>query len=306
MSIARARVPVARSSSVRVASSIFAVALVAFALEVVYARQAGADEAAPTTADTSEVGVTEHLGDPLPLDVPFVDHTGRSIKLRDVFDDNRPAVVVFGYHTCPMLCSLVQNATADALRGIGWVVGRDFNVIVISIDPSDTPSVAARKRQQIIARYRAGRALPTVDARDGGWHYLTGDAASIRAAADAAGFHFRYDPKLKQFSHPAVVMLATPRGHLARYLYGLEFRPKDVEYGLLEAAANRSVTTLDRVLLYCMQFDSARGRYRLVIAHVMQIGGAATATALAAMLGVLWVADRRRQRRTSLKEGAES
>jgi protein SCO1/2 len=254
---------------------------------------ANADET--RAPERSDIGITEHLGATLPLDVPFVDHHGHAVALGDFFQGRRPVLLIFGYHTCPMLCSLVQNATAQALRGVGWQVGREFEVVVISIDPEDTIHESAKRRDNVVATYNAGRPAYEVKpgVTDGGWHYLVGKPDDIRKVADAAGFHYTYDATFKQYAHPAVIQLVTPQGALARYLYGIEFDAKDIRYGLLEAAAGRSVSTIDRVLLYCVHYDPGSGKYVMVAARVMQVGGAVIVLALGILLGVLWTRERR-------------
>ncbi len=265
-------------------------------LALLAAIPARADET--RAPERSDIGVTEHLGAALPLDVPFVDHHGHAVSLADYFRGRRPVVLIFGYHTCPMLCSLVQSATAQALRGVGWRVGREFEVVVISIDPEDTVDESAKHRDNVVAAYDAGRPPYEVgaDVTDRGWHYLVGKPDAIRRVADAAGFHYTYDAAFKQYAHPAVIQLVTPQGTLARYLYGIEFDPKDLRYGLLEAAAGRSVSTIERVLLYCVHYDPGSGKYVMVAARVMQVGGAAIVLALASLLGVLWTRERRKSR----------
>jgi protein SCO1 len=242
------------------------------------------------------VGVTERLGDTLPLDAPFIDQHGRSVHLGDYFSGQRPVLLIFGYHTCPMLCSLVQNATAQALRGVSWEVGQQFEVVVISIDPSDTPQESTKHRDIVVGTYNAGRPAPAPAAgvQDEGWHYLVGTEGAIRSVTGAAGFRYTYDAAWKQFAHPAVIQLVTPQGKLARYLYGMEFDPKDIRYGLLEAAAGRSVSTIDRVLLFCMHYDPGSGKYVMVAARVMQLGGGLCALLVGALLGTLWTRERRK------------
>jgi protein SCO1 len=241
--------------------------------------------------ERADVGVTEHLGDGLPLDAAFVDHNGLDVELGDYFTGDRPVVLIFGYHTCPMLCSLVQNATAQALRAMSLVVGRDYDVVVISIDPEDTRHTATKRRDIVVATYSKGRAPSELatGTRDDGFHYLTGTEDAIRRTADAAGFHYTYDAAWKQDAHAAVIMLVSPQGKLARYLYGMEFDAKDIRYGLLEAKAGRNVSTLDRVLLYCMHYDPGAGKYVLVAARVMQVGGALSLLFLSGLLAWLWL-----------------
>jgi protein SCO1/2 len=252
-------------------------------------------EGAVAAGGRGDIGVTEHLGESLPLDAPLVDQHGQSVRLGDYFTGQRPVLLIFGYHTCPMLCSLVQNATAQALRGVGWRVGREFEVVVVSIDPEDTPHESTKRRDIVVGTYNAGRPAydPAPDVRDGGWHYLVGEEAVIRQVTGAAGFRYSYDAAYKQYAHPAVIQIVTPQGKLARYLYGLEFEPSDVRFGLLEAAAGRSVSTIDKVLLFCMHFDPGKGRYVVVAARVMQVGGGICLLGVTALLAVLWMRERR-------------
>jgi protein SCO1/2 len=248
-----------------------------------------------TAPEKSEVGVSEHLGEGLPLDAAFVDHNGRDVQLGDYFTGERPVVLIFGYHTCPMLCSLVQNAAAQALRRMDLIVGRDYDVVVISIDPEDTRHTATKRRDIVLATYNAG--LPASEiasgVRDQGFHYLTGRAPEIRRAADAAGFNYTYDAEWKQYAHPAVIMVASPQGKMARYLYGIEFDAKDIRYGILEAKAGRNVSTIDKVLLYCLHYDPGSGKYVVVAARVMQVGGGVILLLVAGLLGGLWLRERR-------------
>jgi protein SCO1/2 len=274
----------------------YAIVLCLVALLPMAARRGSADETHAPERD--DIGVTERLGAALPLEVPFVDHHGRVVPLGTFFQGRRPVLLIFGYHTCPMLCSLVQNATAQALRGVGWQVGREFEVVVISIDPEDSVYESAKRRDNVIATYNAGRAAyePSAGVTDGGWHYLVGKPDDIRRVTEAAGFHFSYDATFKQYAHPAVIQLVTPQGTLARYLYGIEFDAKDIRYGLLEAAAGRSVSTIDRVLLYCVHYDPGSGKYVMVAARVMQVGGGILVLGMVALLGVLWAREWRKKR----------
>jgi protein SCO1/2 len=178
-------------------------------------------------------------------------------------------------------------------------LGRDFEVVVVSIDPEDTRHTATKRRDIVLATYNAGRPSAEVAAgvQDEGLHYLTGTPDAIRRTADAAGFHYTYDAAWKQYAHPAVISLVTPEGKIARYLYGMEFDAKDLKYGLLEARAGRSVSTIDRLVLYCMHYDPGSGKYVVVAARVMQVGGALSVLLMAALLGGLWMRERGRARR---------
>jgi protein SCO1/2 len=233
--------------------------------------------------ELAHVGVSEHLDGQLPLDTAFRDHTGKAVKLRDFYDGKRPVVLTFAYHSCPVLCSMVLNATAQGLRGIGWTVGKEFDVITISIDPDESLEKTANKRASILAEYGASRG------HDGkGWHFLVGDKASIAAVAAAAGFEYQYDAEQKNWGHPSVVMITKPDGHMARYLYGLEFPANDLKLGLLEASQGRSISTVEQIILFCYHYDPQGGKYVIVAQHVMQVGGGAVGLLLFGFLGLFW------------------
>jgi len=246
---------------------------------------------APNATPPELLGVTinEHLGEPLPTGASFRDAEGRAVTLGSFFDHKRPTLLVFAYHTCPMLCSLVLDATVRALNEVQWTVGREFDVLSISIDPKDTPETAARKRDQVVAAY--GRANGTVT----GWHFLVGDEANIRKVTGAVGFEYNYDARQKQYAHPAAIYLLTPDGHIARYLYGIDYPPSDIRLGLLEASQGRSISTTERLLLFCYHYDPQGKHYALVAMNVMRLGGAATAIGLGVLLAVLWARERRRR-----------
>jgi protein SCO1/2 len=233
--------------------------------------------------ELAHVGVNEHLDGALPLDTKFRDHTGKPVTLRDFYDGKRPVVLTFAYHSCPVLCSMVLNATAQGLRGIGWTVGKEFDVVTISIDPEESLEKTANKRASILAEYGASRG------HDGkGWHFLVGDKASIAAVAAAAGFEYQYDADQKQWGHPSVLMITKPDGHMARYLYGLEFPANDLKLGLLEATEGRSISTVEQIILFCYHYDPQGGKYVLVAQRVMQVGGGAVGLLLFGFLALFW------------------
>jgi cytochrome oxidase Cu insertion factor (SCO1/SenC/PrrC family) len=171
----------------------------------------------------------ENLDGALPRDAFFRDSDGKPVHLGDYFDGKRPTLLVFAYHTCPMLCSLVLDATVKALDNVAWTVGDQFHVVSISIDPKDTPDTAAKKRAQVVDGYRRARGDPK------GWHFLIGGESQIRKVTDAVGFEYRYDARQKQYAHPAAIYVLTPEGHIARYLYGIQYDP-NIRLGLLEAS----------------------------------------------------------------------
>jgi len=282
----------ARSTHRRLARA--AVALcVLVGLLVALPRSAAAQVSAMPPA-LAHVGVNEHLGasdPPLPLDTPFRDHTGKAVKLGDYFDGKRPVVLTFAYHSCPVLCGMVLNNAATGLRGVGWTVGKEYDVVTISIDPDETLEKTAAKRASILHEYGASRG------HDGkGWHFLVGDKASIAKVAAAAGFEYEYDPEIKQWGHPSVVMITKPDGRMARYLYGLEFPAADIKLGLLEASEGRSISTIEQIILYCYHYDPQGGKYVVVAQRVMQVGGGAVAIVLFGFLGLFWARELRKSK----------
>jgi protein SCO1/2 len=253
-----------------------------------------------TPTELRGVDIVEHLKGPLPRDAAFRDAEGKSVKLGDYFDGKRPTLFVFVYHTCPMLCSLVLDAAVRSLNDVQWTVGEQFDVVAVSIDPRDTPESATKKRAQVVASYtRAGG-----DTK--GWHFLTGDEANIRKVTDAVGFEYRYDARQKQYAHPAAIYLLTPEGHIARYLYGIQYDPGDVRLGLLEATEGRSITTTERVLLFCYHYDPQGKKYSLVAMNVMRLGGAVTLVGMGAFFTIMWARGRRKRNRERLAASAPS
>lgn len=236
------------------------------------------------------VDLVEHLGDALPAGATFRDSDGKAVKLGDYFDGKRPTLFVFAYHTCPMLCSLVLDATVKSLNDVAWTVGDQFDVVSLSIDPKDTPESATKKRAQVVASY------PRAKGDTRGWHFLTGEESQIRKVTDAIGFKYNYDPQQKQYAHPAAIYLLTPEGHLARYLYGIQYPPGDVRLGLLEASEGRSVSTTERILLFCYHYDPQGKRYSLVAMNVMRLGGAVTLVLFGTFLSIMWARERRKRR----------
>jgi protein SCO1/2 len=243
-----------------------------------------------TPPELQGVDVVEHLGQPLPRAAMFRDSDGRIVRLGDYFDGKRPSFLVFAYHTCPMLCSLVLDAAIKSLNGVPWTVGDQFDVVSISIDPRDTPETATRKRDQVTKDYARAKGSPR------GFHFLVGDEENIRKVTEAVGFKYRYDARQKQYAHPAAVYLTTPDGRMARYLYGIEYDPNDVRLGLLEASEGRSITTTEKLLLFCYHYDPQGKHYALVAMNVMRLGGAVTVALIGGFLAVMWARERRRRK----------
>ena len=243
------------------------------------------------------VDVVEHLGGALPRDATFRDSDGKTVRLGDAFDGKRPTLFVFAYHTCPMLCSLVLDATVKSLNEVAWTVGQEFDVVSVSIDPKDTPESATKKRAQVVESY------PRAHGNTTGWHFLVGEEPEIRKVTDAVGFQYRYDARQKQYAHPAAIYLLTPDGRIARYLYGIHFEPGDLRLGLLEATEGRSISTVEKLLLYCYHYDPQGKRYSLIAMRVMRIGGGVTALVMGGLLAMMWAREYRRRsgRRKSIE-----
>jgi len=231
-----------------------------------------------------EIGFDQRLDAELPRDLAFRDEDGRTVRLGDYFGE-RPVVLVLAYYECPMLCTLVLNGLLRALRVINLDVGRDFEVVTVSFDARETPALAAAKKAAYLEQYgREGAAA--------GWHFLTGEGPAIERLAQAVGFRFTWVPEQEQFAHAAAIMVATPAGRLARYFYGVEYPPRDLRLGLVEAADGTIGSPVDQVLLYCLQYDPTTGRYSAVALNLVRLGGVATMLALGGFILI----SRRRER----------
>jgi protein SCO1/2 len=215
----------------------------------------------------------------LPLEAPFKDETGKAVRLGDYFG-KKPVVLNFAYFTCPMLCGLSMQGLASSLKGLNLDAGRDFEVLTVSFEPKDTPEMARAKKETALARYaRPGAAA--------GWHFLTGDESSIAALTSAAGFRYEWDAADKQYAHPAGIVVATPSGKLARYLFGIEYAPRDLRLSLVEASQNKLGSVVDQLLLLCYHYDPKAGRYGAFAIDSMRGAGAVTLLALGAFVIVL-------------------
>jgi protein SCO1 len=226
-----------------------------------------------------EIGFDQFIDQPIPLDVPFRDESGRSVQLGDYFG-KRPVVLVFAYYDCPMLCTLVITGLSTALNVLSLEPNQDFEIVTVSFNPKDTPATAAAKKATYLERYKRGGAA-------GGWHFLTGDQAAIDRLTKAAGFRYVWDEKTNQFAHPSGVIVLTPQGRLARYLFGIEYGPRDLRFAIVEASAGRVGSAVDAVLLYCYHYDPMTGRYGLVIMRALRLAGGVTVLALATFIVIM-------------------
>ena len=226
-----------------------------------------------------DVGFDQNLNAPVPLDVMFRDESGRAVALGEYFG-KRPVVMVFAYYDCPMLCTQVINGLASALGVLSLNPGQDFEIVTVSFDPRDTPASAAAKKAHYLERYtRAGAA--------GAWHFLTGEQASIDRLTKAAGFRYAWDAPTNQFAHPSGVIVLTPDGRLARYLFGIEYGPRDLRFAIVDASAGKAGNPADALLLYCYHYDPMTGRYGFVIMRALRLAGVGTVLALLSFVVVM-------------------
>jgi protein SCO1/2 len=226
------------------------------------------------------VGIEQHLNDQIPSDLVFRDETGKSVRLGDYFG-RKPLVLNLVYYQCPMLCGEVLSGLESALRVLKFDVGREFDVLTVSFDPKETPEMASAKKAELLKRYgRAGAAE--------GWHFLTGSQNSIRALTKAAGFDYEYDPKTGQFAHATAIMVLTPEGRIAQYYYGVEFAPKDLRLGLVQASQNKIGNVVDEVLLYCYHYNPDTGKYSAIISRILKIAAGTTIFMLGTFLIVMF------------------
>jgi protein SCO1 len=226
-----------------------------------------------------EVAFDQRLGQALPLDAALVDESGRAVRLGDYFG-RRPVVLTLAYYGCPMLCTLSLNGLASALKTLSFDAGREFEVVTVSFEPKETPQQAASAKKAYIERYGRPQAAA-------GWHFLTADAAAVAAVTRAVGFRYAWDEETRQYAHPTGVVVATPQGRIARYLYGVEYAPKDLRFALVEASAGRVGTPVDQLLLYCYEYDPVRGRYGAAIMRTVRFMGILTVVGLAALITIL-------------------
>jgi len=215
-----------------------------------------------------QVGIDQKLNTQLPLDLTFRDESGKTVRLGDYFG-SKPVIVSLVYYRCPMLCEQVLNGMTAALNVLKFDVGKEFNIVTVSIDPTETPEMAAKKKEVFLHRYQRPTAAQ-------GWAYLTGDQANIARLAKAVGFRYVYDERTKQYAHASGIVVATPQGRLAQYYYGIEYSPKDLRLGLIEASQNKIGTVVDQLLLYCYHYDPETGHYGAIAMRIMRIGGALT------------------------------
>jgi len=226
-----------------------------------------------------DVGLDQRLNSEIPLDLTFRDEHGGNVSLRSFFS-GKPVILTLVYYKCPMLCGQVLNSLAHSLKEISLELGKDFEVVTVSIDPTEKPVLAEAKRQLFVGLYgRSGL--------DQGWHFLTGGEPEIKSLAASVGFRYAYDATTGQFAHPSAIMVLTPQGKIARYFCGIQYPPRDLRLGLVEASAGKIGSPVDQILLYCYHYDPSTGKYGILISRVLQSAGIITILGLAILVTFL-------------------
>jgi protein SCO1/2 len=232
------------------------------------------------------VGIDQRLNQQVPLDLSFRNEAGETVTLGSLMR-GKPVILSLVYYECPMLCTLVLNGLLGTLKALPFDAGNEFDVITVSFNPKDTAELAAKKKAAYLNEYRRPGA-------EQGWHFLTGDEASIKRLAEAVGFRYTYLPDKGEFAHAAGIMVTTPKGVLARYFYGVEYAPRDVKFGLMEAAENRIGSPIDQLMLFCFSYDATTGRYTNQVMLLVRVAGAVTALAIIGFIVRAWRRERRR------------
>jgi len=233
-----------------------------------------------------QVGLDQRLGAQVPLDLPFRDEQGRPIRLQDICR-GRPVILTLVYFRCPMLCTQVLNGVLRSSQAMRLAIGSDYDIVSVSIDPRETPAMAAAKKDQYVRRYRR-------EGAEQGWHFLTGEQPAIDELCRAVGYRYQYDRRSDQYAHPSGIVVLTADGRVSRYFYGIDYPPGELRLGLVESSQGRIGTTVDQILLLCFHYDPATGKYGLVIGRVLQLAGSATALALGSFLWAMFRLERRR------------
>jgi protein SCO1 len=235
------------------------------------------------------VGIEQRLDSQVPPDLAFRNETGQAVKLGDYFG-KKPLILNLVYYNCTMLCGEALAGLSSAMRLVKFDVGKEFDVITVSFDPRETPEIAAAKKKDYVKRYGRSGA-------ETGWHFLTGPAESVNVLTKAVGFQYQYDPKINQFAHATAIMVLTPQGRISRYFYGVDFPPKDLRMGLVEASQGKIGNSIDAVLLYCYHYDPATGKYGAVIANILRLAAAATILILGGFIFIMLRLERSLSRR---------
>ncbi|NKB67826.1 MAG: SCO family protein [Candidatus Latescibacteria bacterium] len=264
-----------------------------WSLGLLCALAAGPAQAQPLTPErVANINITQQLGEQLPLDLRFVDETGQEVVLQQYFG-SKPIILVLAYYECPMLCTQVLNGLVKGIRPLSFDIGQEFDIVTVSIDPGETPEMARAKQQIYLDNYTGSIGNHDPVAAAAGWHFLTGTQDQIDRLTQAVGFNYEYDPDTDQYMHASGLIVLTPAGQMARYFYGIDYAPKELKWGLIEAANHTIGSPVDQLLLLCYQYDPLSGRYGLVIRNALRVGGGATLLVLATFVITMLRRERR-------------
>jgi len=247
-----------------------------------------------TPEELKKVQFDQKLGIQVPLDLPFRDESGRAVQLSQYFT-GRPVILTLVYYECPMLCTQALNGLVKSLKVLALEPGRDYDIVTVSFNPRETAAQAAEKKEHYVR-------LLKKDGAAAGWHFLTGEESAIRLLTGAVGYHYVYDEPTKQYAHPTGIIMLTPEGRTSKYIYGIDYGPRDVRLALVEASNHKVGTPVDRLLLYCYHYDPTTGKYGLVMMNVIRLGGVVTLACLGGFLLVMW---RREKRRPAFEPGKQ-
>ncbi len=234
-----------------------------------------------TTMPTAlrEIGFDQNIDQKLPLDATFRDETGQTVTLGSYYG-KRPVLLAFIYYECPMLCTQVLNAMTATISTMSLTAGKDFELVLVGIDPRETPAQAAAKKTEYLRRYKR-------EGAEAGWHFLTGDEPEIKRVAKAAGFRYAWDEQTQQYAHPTGIIVTTTDGRLARYLFGIEYGPRDLNLSLVEASEGKVGSFADQLLLYCYHYDPMTGRYGIYVMRTLRVAGVATVLLIGTFIVVM-------------------
>lgn len=235
-----------------------------------------------------DVGFDQRLDQKVPGDIALRDEAGRTVRLSDYYG-RKPLVVALVYYECPMLCTMTLNGLVSAMNAIAFDAGREYEVVTVSFEPRETPELAAAKKAAYLKRY------PRKDA-EAGWHFLTGDPADLTRLTQALGFRYAWDEERRQYAHPSGIVVLTPDGRIARYLFGIEYAPKDLRFALVEASEGRVGGLVDQAVLYCYQYDPMTGKYGAAVMRILRAGALLTLAALGSFIFVMWRRERASRR----------
>ncbi|UCF36049.1 MAG: SCO family protein [Acidobacteriota bacterium] len=236
-------------------------------------------EAAKQPEALENVGLDQKLGSQVPLNLNFLDESGAPVTLGDYFGE-KPVILTLVYYECPMLCTYILNGTLRAMRAMEFSAGNEFDVVTVSINPDETPELAMSKKVEYLENYQR-------ESGQKGWHFLTGTEDQIKTLADAVGFRYTYDPASGEYVHASGIMVLTPDGQVARYFYGVEYSPRDLRLGLVEASNNEIGSPTDQVLLFCYQYNPLTGKYSFAILSILRVAGALTLIGIALLITLL-------------------